>query len=193
MKFSIEREVLLKPLQDVVGAVERKQTLPILGNVLIEAESERITLTASDSEIELQSSTDISVDSPGSTTVPARKLLDICRSLADHARMDVELSNEQVRIKSGRTRFSLSTLPATEYPKVAELQNPQTIVLEEKVLGRAIRSTAFSMAQQDVRFYLNGMLMEIKPGHLYCVATDGHRLAYTEWKTTCRWRSRIRS
>lgn len=193
MKFSIEREVLLKPLQDVVGAVERKQTLPILGNVLIEAQNGRVVLTASDSEIEVQSATDIAVDSEGSTTVPARKLLDICRSLAEHSRLDLELSNEQVKIKSGRTRFSLSTLPAGEFPKVAELKDAQSIVLEEKVLAQAIRSTAFSMAQQDVRFYLNGMLMEINQGRLCCVATDGHRLAYSECETEAHPETPIRA
>lgn len=183
MKFSIEREVLLRPLQEVIGAVERKQTLPILGNVLIEASDSGLLLTASDSEIEVQSETEISVDSPGATTVPARKLLDICRSLKDNSRMDIELSGEQVKVKSGRTRFSLATMPAGEFPKINQLQDAQTVELKQSVLAQAIKATSFSMAQQDVRFYLNGMLVEINQGRLCCVATDGHRLAYSECET----------
>ncbi len=183
MKFSIEREVLLKPLQDVIGAVERKQTLPILGNVLIEASDSRVLFTASDSEIEVQSEASVSVDSTGATSVPARKLLDICRSLKDNSRMEVELSGEQVKIKSGRTRFSLATMQAGEFPKINKLEDAQSVTLKQSVLSQAIRATAFSMAQQDVRFYLNGMLIEINQGRLCCVATDGHRLAYSECET----------
>ena len=184
MKFSIEREDYLKPLQDVLGAVERKQTMPILGNVLIEATDSSLILTASDSEIELQSSIQLPEGSqPGAVTVPARKMHDICRSLPDHARIDCELSGEQLKVKSGRSRFTLSTLPAAEFPKSEPLENAQTVILQQSDLLQTIRSTAFSMAQQDVRFYLNGMLMEIGQERLCCVATDGHRLAYSESTT----------
>ena len=141
--------------------MERKQTLPILGNVLIEASHSGLLLTASDSEIEVQSETEISVDSPGATTVPARKLLDICRSLKDNSRMDIELSGEQVKVKSGRTRFSLATMPAGEFPKINQLQDAQTVELKQSVLAQAIKATSFSMAQQDVRFYLNLSLIHI--------------------------------
>lgn len=193
MKFSIEREDLLKPLQDVFGAVERKQTLPILGNVLIEASERGLLLTASDSEIEVQSTTTLGIDSTGATTVPARKLLDICKSLKEHDRIDIELSGEQVKVKSGRTRFSLATMPAGEFPKINKLEDAQSVELEPSVLSKAIRATAFSMAQQDVRFYLNGMLIEINEGRLCCVATDGHRLAYSECDTDVHPETPIRA
>lgn len=183
MKFSIEREDFLKPLQTVIGAVERKQTMPVLGNLLIEASDTELCLTASDSEIELKSKIGLTVDAPGSVTVPARKLVDICRALPDHSRIEVELSGEQVKIKSERSRFTLSTLPANLFPKADELKDAQTVNIDESVLSQAIKATAFSMAQQDVRFYLNGLLMEISDQRLCCVATDGHRLAYSECST----------
>jgi len=183
MKFSAQREVFLNPLQQVIGAVERRQTSPVLGNVLIEAEAESVTLSATDTEIELQATASLHVDVPGAVTVPARKLLDICRSLPDSARLDLELSGQQVKVKSGRSRFTLATLPADEFPKVEDVDDAQQLVLNENELSEVIRNTAFSMAQQDVRFYLNGLLMEIGLNKLCCVATDGHRLAYAETLT----------
>ena len=145
MKFSIEREELLRPLQDVFGAVERKQTLPILGNVLIEASEQGLLLTASDSEIEVQSATRIAVDSEGAITVPARKLLDICKSLKDQARLDVELSGDQVKVKSGRTRFSLATMAAAEFPKTSKLENAQSVELEPSVFSQTINIFMFKI------------------------------------------------
>ena len=108
MKFSIEREDFLRPLQTVIGAVERKQTMPVLGNLLLEASESALTITASDSEIELTSTIQVSVDQPGSITVPARKLVDICRSLTEQSRIDVELSNEQLKVKSGLSLIHIS-------------------------------------------------------------------------------------
>ncbi len=183
MKFSIEREDFLKPLQTVIGAVERKQTMPVLGNLLLEADESSLTITASDSEIELTSSVEVSIDQKGAITVPARKLVDICRSLPEQSRIDVELSGEQLKVKSGRTRFSLSTMAANLFPRTDPLEQAQSIEIEQLVLSQAVRATAFSMAQQDVRFYLNGLLMEISEERLCCVATDGHRLAYSECAT----------
>jgi len=183
MKFSTQREILLHPLQQVIGAVERRQTLPVLGNVLFEATTDSLTLTASDSEIELQAVTNLHVDVPGAVTVPARKMLDICRSLPESARLDVELDGQKIKVNSGRSRFTLATLPAAEFPKVKEIVDGQHLTLKESELSRSIRNSSFSMAQQDVRFYLNGLLMEIGQQKLCCVATDGHRLAYAETAT----------
>lgn len=180
MKFSTEREIILHPLQQVIGAVERRQTSPVLGNVLIEASPDTLTLTASDTEIELQAHTPLHVDVPGAITVPARKFLDICRALPEQARVDFELSGQQVKIKSGRSKFTLATLPADEFPKVDEIKDGQMLSLNESELHAVIQKSSFSMAQQDVRFYLNGLLMEIGLNKLCCVATDGHRLAYAE-------------
>jgi len=183
MKFSTQREIILHPLQQVIGAVERRQTMPVLGNVLIEASADTLTLTASDSEIELQATTPMHVDVPGSVTVPARKMLDICRSLPESARVDFELDGQKVKFNSGRSRFTLAILPAEEFPKVKEISDGQTLTLRESELNQSIQQSAFSMAQQDVRFYLNGLLVEIGQKKLCCVATDGHRLAYAETET----------
>ena len=183
MKFSAQRESLLFPLQHVVGAVERKQTSPILGNVLIEASDGYLTVTATDSEIEMQARVEMQIDQPGAITLPARKFLEICKHLPESARVDFSVVAEKVIFKSGRSRFTLASLPADEFPKVAELDTPQEVHITATDLHRCVKNTAFSMAQQDVRFYLNGMLLEIGADRLSCVATDGHRLAYSQCET----------
>ncbi|MFT7211269.1 MAG: DNA polymerase-3 subunit beta [Granulosicoccus sp.] len=193
MKFSAQRETLLTPLQHVVGAVERRQTTPILGNVLMHADDGYLTLTASDSEIEMQARIEMHVDQPGTTTVPARKLLEICKHLPDSARIEFDASGDKVVFKSGRSKFTLATLPADEFPQVAELDSPQKVILPANVLHTCIRNTAFSMAQQDVRFYLNGMLLEIGADRLSCVATDGHRLAYAQCDTDAEPETPVRA
>lgn len=139
--------------------------------------------TASDSEIELQAVCDIHVDQPGSVTIPARKLFDICRHLPESARIDLDVEGDKAKLKSGRSRFTLSTLPANEFPKSDALENAQLVSLTVEELQKSLQSTAFSMAQQDVRFYLNGLLLEIGTQRLSCVATDGHRLAYSICET----------
>ena len=193
MKFSAQRESLLIPLQHVVGAVERKQTSPILGNVLIEAEDQYLTITASDSEIEIQARVTMHIDEPGATTVPARKLLDLCKNLPDSARIDFALSGNKMQVKSGRSRFTLATLPAEDFPKIAELKSPQIVNITAVDLYGCIKSTAFSMATQDVRFYLNGLLLEIGADRLTCVATDGHRLAYSQCDTDANPETPVRA
>ncbi|NND90687.1 MAG: DNA polymerase III subunit beta [Granulosicoccus sp.] len=193
MKFSAQRESLLHPLQHVVGAVERRQTSPILGNVLLEADDGYLTLTATDSEIELQARVEMPIDQPGAITVPARKFLEICRHLPESARVDFDLSGDKVIFKSARSKFTLATLPAVEFPQVAELDTPQQVILTCDVLHQCIRNTAFSMAQQDVRFYLNGMLLEIGADRVSCVATDGHRLAYAQCETEAEPETPVRA
>ena len=183
MKFSIDQGKLLEPLQKVIGAVERRQTMPVLGNILVEAGNDQLTLTASDSDIELQAVISTPIDDAGVITIPARKFLDICRSLPDTARVDISQDGEQIKCKAGRSRFTLATLPAAEFPKIPPITDGQTVTLPQAKLSQCIKATAFSMALQDVRFYLNGMLMEISQGKLCCVATDGHRLAYAECET----------
>ncbi len=193
MKFSAQRETLLAPLQHVVGAVERRQTTPILGNVLMQADDGYLTLTASDSEIEMMARVEMHIDRPGATTVPARKLLEICKHLPDSARVDFDYSGDKVIFKSSRSKFTLATLPPEEFPRVEELDSPQRVVLTADVLHSCIKNTAFSMAQQDVRFYLNGMLLEIGADRLSCVATDGHRLAYAQCDTDAEPETPVRA
>lgn len=178
MKFSVTREALLKPLQLVAGVVERRQTLPILSNVLIRLQGDKLSLTGTDLEVELVGQLTLAVPGQeGDITVPARKLLDICRSLPDSANIDFSVDGQKATLKSGKSRFTLSTLPAADFPSVESSPGALELVLEQAQLKRLIDRTAFSMAQQDVRYYLNGMLFELKPDHVRAVATDGHRLA----------------
>jgi len=180
MKFSIQREALLKPLQHVIGVVERRQTLPVLGNVLINASKKIIKLTATDLEVELQAQINIAVTETGDITLPARKLLDICRTLPDEAQLDISVKKERALISSGKSRFTLSTLPATEFPLIDKLKNPRKFSLPENDFHQLLERTGFAMAQQDVRYYLNGLMLQPEGKLLRAVATDGHRLALCE-------------
>ncbi len=180
MKFSAARDVLLKPLQAVIGVVERRQTMPILSNVLLVAKGNELAVTATDLEVELVAQAEVSVEAGGEITVSGRKLLDICRALPEGATVDLSVSGEKVIVRAGRSKFSLATLPAAEFPTVEDIKAGQTVTVDQSVLGRLIEKTHFSMAQQDVRYYLNGMLLETGGKHLRAVATDGHRLALCE-------------
>jgi DNA polymerase-3 subunit beta len=177
MKLSAARDVLLKPLQAVIGVVERRQTMPILSNVLLVARNNELSVTATDLEVELVAQTEVNVENGGEITVSGRKLLDICRALPEGSDIDISVSGEKAVVRSGRSKFSLATLPAAEFPTVEDIKAGQMIEVEQAVLGRLIEKTHFSMAQQDVRYYLNGMLLETGGKHLRTVATDGHRLA----------------
>ena len=178
MHFVISREALLKPLQLVSGVVERRQTLPVLSNVLLVLKNDELSLTGTDLEVELVGRTRVATaHTHGAVTVPARKLLDICKSLSDDAMVEVSLDEKKLLVKSGRSRFTLVTLPSSEFPNVEEEPDTFSLTLPQKKLGELIDSTSFAMAQQDVRYYLNGMLFEVSPDYLRVVSTDGHRLA----------------
>jgi len=184
MKFTLLREQLLKPLQLVVGVIEKRQTMPILANVYLSLSDNVLSLTGTDLEIEMvvRINIDDARAEPGEITVPAKKLADICRSLPEESQIKFELNEQRVVVKAGRSRFQLSTLPASDYP--ATEQGEQDIVFDvaKKGLKRIIDRTAFAMAQQDVRYYLNGMLWEVGENYFRTVATDGHRLALCELK-----------
>ncbi|ACO76270.1 DNA polymerase III subunit beta [Azotobacter vinelandii CA] len=178
MHFTIQREALLKPLQLVAGVVERRQTLPVLSNVLLVVEKQQLSLTGTDLEVELVGRVPLEENAePGEITVPARKLMDICKSLPNDTLIDIRLDEQKLLIKAGRSRFSLSTLPASDFPTAEEGLGSLTFSLGQSKLRRLIERTSFAMAQQDVRYYLNGMLLEMNGGVLRAVATDGHRLA----------------
>ena len=177
MKLSAARDVLLRPLQAVIGVVERRQTMPILSNVLLVARDGQLSITATDLEVELVATAEVDVESGGEITVSGRKLLDICKALPDGAEIGMSLAGEKLGVRSGRSKFSLATLPAAEFPTVEDIKAGQTITVPQEALARLIDKTHFSMAQQDVRYYLNGMLLETGGKHLRAVATDGHRLA----------------
>lgn len=180
MKLNAAREALLRPLQAVIGVVERRQTMPILANVLLVAKDGQLLVTATDLEVELVANTDVEVEGPGEVTVPGRKLLDICRALPEDAQVAISQSGEKLVLKSGRSKFTLTTLPAAEFPTVDDINAGQSVTVSQEVLGRLVEKTHFSMAQQDVRYYLNGLLLETGENMLRAVATDGHRLALCE-------------
>jgi DNA polymerase III subunit beta len=180
MKFSAERESLLAALQSVIGVVERRQTMPILANLLLSADQGKLSVTATDLEVELVATAEIKSGADGRLTVPGRKLLDICRSLPEGVTLTFSQDGDKLTVKAGRSRFVLATLPAADFPTIEELAQQQSLKLPQADLRRLLDKTHFSMAQQDVRYYLNGMLLETDGKMLRTVATDGHRLALCE-------------
>lgn len=181
MKFTIERSHLIKPLQQVSGALGGRPTLPILGNLLLKVEENVLSMTATDLEVELVSKVTLEGDfEAGSITVPSRKFLDICRGLPDDAIITFVLEGDRVQVRSGRSRFSLATLPANDFPNIEDWQSEVEVSLSQADLRTLIDKTQFSMANQDVRYYLNGMLFEIDGTTLRSVATDGHRMAVSQ-------------
>ncbi|MFV1993485.1 MAG: DNA polymerase III subunit beta [Acidiferrobacterales bacterium] len=179
MKISIQRDDLIKPLSYVAGIVEKRQTLPILSNILIKCKEDKIELTGTDLEVEIIT-TAVCENDNGETTLPARKLLDICRSLPSGSKITIEVKNEKAIVKSGRSRFSLMTMQVADFPNL-ETSNWETeLSLDQTELKGLLERTQFCMAQQDVRYYLNGLLLEIEKDSIKTVATDGHRMAISE-------------
>lgn len=178
MKFVVSREALLKPLQLVAGVVERRQTLPVLSNVLLVLDGNQLSLTGTDLEVEIVGRVNLEqAGESGEITVPARKLVDICRSLPDGSNIEFFQEEQRIIVKSGRSRFTLSTLPASDFPNVEDSPGNLQFSCAQQEIKRLIERTAFAMAQQDVRYYLNGMLWEVRQDQLRVVATDGHRMA----------------
>ncbi len=180
MKVTIQRTALLKPLQMISGVVERRQTLPILANVLVTVKDNRLSLTATDLEVEVVGHAQLDdVSQPGTITVAARKLLDICRALPDDAVVQLILENDHAVLRSGRSRFMLTTLPADNFPSMEDSSFTTEFNMSQDKLKKLIGKIYFAMGQQDVRHYLNGALFDINQGVMKCVATDGHRLAFS--------------
>ncbi len=177
MEIKIDRESLLKPLQMVIGVVERRQTLPILGNVLLKIRKDLLSITATDLEIEMVTHLLLPQSDTGEITLPARKLMDICKALPDAAQITIKTEGERATIRSGKSRFTLSTLPATEFPNIDNFESSLKFNITQLDLKTLIDQTHFAMAQQDVRYYLNGLLLEFSENQIRAVATDGHRLA----------------
>jgi len=185
MKFQIQREDLLIPLQKIIGAVEKRQTMPALSNILVKAYNDKISLTATDLEIELVTTFSMIVDEAGEITLPARKLLDICKALPEESNISIFADSNKAMVRSGRSRFSLATLPADDFPALDSISAVAAFELPQKTLKELIDKTSFAMALQDVRYYLNGLLLEVSSGLLRAIATDGHRLAYCEKHADC--------
>ncbi len=180
MEFVVKRDTLLPVLGTVAGVVERRQTLPILGNLLLVARGDRTTITGTDLEVQVENQCAAEIREEGETTVPARKLLDICRNLEEGVEVRFRVKDERCVITSGRGRFSLGILPAADFPSMESEIGGLELALEEGRLKRLLDKTSFAMAQQDVRYYLNGLLIELDSSGLTAVATDGHRLAMAQ-------------
>lgn len=181
MKITINRDSLLKPLQVVSGVVEKRQTLPILSNVLTVVNDNKLTLTGTDLEVELTASTsEVTSSENGEITLPARKFMDICKSLPESSVLDITIDDTKAIIRSGKSRFTLATLPTTDFPSSESITAAREFTISQGILKHLIDQTYFCMANQDVRYYLNGLLLEMNPSSLRAVATDGHRLALSE-------------
>ncbi len=185
MKFTIQRESLIRPLQMVSGVVERRQTLPILSNILVKVANSQLLMTATDLEVEMSielNLIDQQKDGAGEITIPARKFMDICRALPDGLSINLNIEGDRAIVRAGKSRFVLSTLPADDFPGIDANKDLLELSIPQVELKQAIERTQFAMAHQDVRYYLNGMLMEIGTNGLRLVATDGHRLALCDQK-----------
>ena len=175
----IARDALLKPLQAVSGIVERRHTLPILANVLLEQREGHLYVTATDLEMQITAHSTLDGKEGQATTVGARKLQDLLRALPDDATLNVDVSSSKMTVRAGRSRFNLQTLPAADYPRITlGTDQLQTLSLPQRDLRKLFKLAEFAMAQQDIRYYLNGMLLVVDKGTLQAVATDGHRLSW---------------
>jgi len=180
MQIKINREVLLKPLTSVTGIVERRHTLPILSNLLLEARNNRLQLTATDLEMQISLSIENPFNGDLSTTLSAKKLLDICRSLPESSEIDMTSKDSRILLKAGKSRFNLQTLPSADYPVMTKAVGETTqLVLSQWLFKHLLKQVEFAMAQQDIRYYLNGLLLEVNQDKLNVVGTDGHRLSFT--------------
>lgn len=179
MQITITREQLLKPLQQVCGVLSSRPTLPVINNLLLEIDGDNLSLTGTDLEVELTTQAKLlqAVDFAGKFTIPAKKFLDISKSLPDDSVISVQLDEDKAIIKAGRSKFSLATLPASDYPNLMDWKPEVDFSIEQSTLARLIEATQFSMANQDARYFLNGMKFETEGNLLRTVATDGHRLA----------------
>lgn len=175
-----QRDTLLAPLQSVSGIVERRHTLPILSNVLLEKKGDKLTLLATDIEIQITTATAVGAgDGDGAVTVGARKLQEILRSLPDGSEVSLILEDKRLQVRAGKSRFSLQTLPADDFPRMTMAEGEtREFQISQKAFRQLLGKTQYSMAAQDVRYYLNGLLLLVEGSELRAVATDGHRLAF---------------
>jgi DNA polymerase III subunit beta len=176
--FSLKAKVadLLNPIQQVIGIVERRHTLPILSNILLEARDDQLIVMATDLEVQITARA--TIPASGAVTIAARKLYDILRSLPGDADASIEDKDGRIVLKAGKSRFNLQTLPAADYPRIAMAQEgTREVVLKQRDFRQVLSLTQFAMAIQDIRYYLNGLLLKLEHQELKMVATDGHRLA----------------
>jgi DNA polymerase-3 subunit beta len=180
MKFIISKDQLLTPLQQIVSVIEKRQTMPILSNVLVVVKPDQLVLTGTDLEIQLVANINMPIIEPGAVTAPARKFLDICRLLPNGAEIKIDQQSDKLKLSSGRSRFVLNCLPADSYPEFSESGFDKRFLINAGKLKKALSKTVFCMANQDVRYYLNGLLLHVSNSKIKLVASDGHRLAIYE-------------
>ena len=180
MRFKASRDIILPAVSMIGSIVEKRQTLPILSNMLVRVSETSINLTATDLEVGINTAVNVDTNSEGEFTLPARKFIDICKALPEGSVIDIEIAGDRAQIRSGRSKFTLGILSAADYPAI-EISNAEySFDIKEKDLKNLIDKTSFSMAQQDVRYYLNGMLIELGTNKIKAISTDGHRLALCE-------------
>ena len=180
MNIKVNRNVLLKPLSDVSGIVEKRHALPILSNLLLEGENGVLKFTATDLEVQISLSIKVETKESFKTTIAARKLFDITRALPEESILDIQIDESKVIVKAKKSRFNLQTLPAKDYPIMVKNEGKGiTFSVPQNELKSLLKQVDFSMAQQDIRYYLNGLLFEVDGKKLNIVATDGHRLSFT--------------
>jgi len=177
MQFTVSQETISRPLQLVCSIVERRAALPILSTILLRANGNQLSMTSTDMELEMIATLPVAVEKEGKTTVSARKFLDICRALPNNATISFKAQDNKAIVRAGKSRFSLATLPAEDFPDSEGANYVDEISLPQSALKSLLDETSFAMASQDVRYYLNGLLLEREDTTLRAVATDGHRLA----------------
>lgn len=177
MQFNVSQEIIARPLQLVCSIVERRATLPILSTILLRTHGNQLSMTSTDLELEMIATLPVAVEQEGKTTVSARKFLDICRALPNNATISFKAQDGKAIVRAGKSRFSLATLPSEDFPDSEGANYVDEISLPQSALKSLLDETSFAMASQDVRYYLNGLLLEREENILRAVATDGHRLA----------------
>ena len=184
MKFITEKAQIVDSLQNAAAVAERRQTIPILANLRLKTVNGKLEVTATDLEIQIKTYSDlIEIQEEGETTVSARKMSELCRSLPEEENVNFSLSNGKLTVSSSNFHADFATISPDDFPEI-EINEEQTpVTVESSVLKRLLSKTSFSMASQDVRYYLNGMLLEIEGNKINGVATDGHRLAFSSAST----------
>ena len=180
MNIKIDREILLKPLGNVSGIVEKRHALPILSNLLLEGHQGKLKFTATDLEMQISTHIKTELADDFQITVSAKKLFDITRALPENSNIDIQIEENKVIVKAKKSRFNLQTLPPQDYPVMKKDENDSIeLKLSQKEFKALLKQVDFAMAQQDIRYYLNGLLIEVKDKNINIVGTDGHRLSFT--------------